>query len=161
MSTSRAKEKASYLSQIADKFIQVRRFDKAKVAIDAIDLPQARAEKLGDLAGAIIITSQHDKAISILAQAQTLSDTAEHYPHDRNREFALANIAQRYAEVGEREQSVLLFKRILEFERDSGDNLSGFDQLETVGFYYERSGLGPDPRITASLRKIIEDWSEN
>jgi tetratricopeptide (TPR) repeat protein len=161
MSSSQAKEKASYLSQIADKFIQLGRFDKAKVAIDAIDLPQARAEKLGDLAGAMIVASQHHRALSVLAQALTLSYTAEHYPHDRFRELALANIAQRYAEVGEREQSVLLFKRILDFERDLDDNLSGFDQLETVGFYYERSGLGPDPRITASLRKIIEDWAED
>src|SRR4029077_12183014 len=81
MSTSRAREKASYLSQIADKFIQLGRFSKAKVAIGAIDLPQARAEKLADLAGAMIIASQHDRAISILAHAQTLSDTTDVYPH--------------------------------------------------------------------------------
>ncbi len=161
MSTSKAKEKATYLSQIADKFIQLGRFDKAKVAIDAIDLPQAKTEKLADLAGAMIIASQHDKAISILAQAQTLSDTAEDYPHDRYREFALANIAQHYAEAGEREKSVILFTRILESMRDLGSSLGSLEQLAEVGLYYERSGLGPDPRITASLRKIIEDWSED
>ena len=113
MSTSRAREKAAYLSEISDKYIEARQFDKAQQAIEAIDPPQWRAGKLADLAVARLDTSQRNKVTRMLAQALHLSESSAEHPHDGRKYLTLANIARRYAEAGYKKQAAKVFVDVL------------------------------------------------
>ena len=161
MSFSRAREKAALLSEISDKYIEAGQFDKAEQAISAIDLPQWKAGKLADLAGAMARGSSHGKVKELLAKALRLSDGAAEYPHDVYRDLALTNIAGRYAEAGDREQAARLFARVLEMVRKLESYDDRVTRLAEIGLSYERAGMKAGPPIRSVLRNIIREWVED
>jgi hypothetical protein len=161
MSASKAKEKASNLSTISDKYIEFGRLDSAEDAIRAIDLPQWKALKLADLAVATARSSSRAKAKEILDEALRISESSESYPHDRSQETALANIARGYAAAGEKRQSLKLFAQILEKMCDLEDYSDRINRLAMIGFVFEGAGLKANNRIRRVLNKIIMKWTED
>jgi tetratricopeptide (TPR) repeat protein len=161
MSTSRAKEKAAYLSEISYKYVEARQFDKAQQAIDAIDLPQWRAGKLADLAAARFHTSQRNEVKVILSQALHLSESSAEYPHDSEKYLTLANIARRYAETGYKKQATKVFVDVLGMAHELKSYNNRIVSLAEIGFSYEKAGLKADDRIRDALRRIIKDWTQD
>jgi hypothetical protein len=161
MSASRAREKASYLSAISDKYIEAGKFNGAEDSIKAIDLPQWKALKIADLAMETARTSSKRTASTILDEALQLSKTSREYPHDILQETALGNIARGYSEAGKKRLALDLFAQVIE----SISNLETYDdrinRLVEVSFSFEKAGLKADQRIMNVLHKILETWVED
>ena len=159
MSYSKAQDKASNLSTIADEYIKFDRLDSAEEAVRAIDLPQWKAMKLADLAVAIAQASSKTKAKEILDEALRISESSKVYPHDQLQETALARIAKGYATAGEKKQSLKLFVQALEKITDLEDYDAPINRLAMIGFVFESAGLKPDKGIRSVLHKIMKKWT--
>jgi tetratricopeptide (TPR) repeat protein len=156
MSYSKAQDKASNLSTIADEYIKFDRMDSAEETVRAIDLPQWKAMKLADLAVAIAQASSKTKAREILDEALRISESSKAYPHDQLQETALARIAKGYATAGEKKQSLKLFVQALEKITDLEDYDAPINRLAMIGFVFESAGLKADKGIRSVLHKIMK-----
>lgn len=153
LSTSKAMQKAQYLSQLTDLYLQANDFDKARQCIKEIELPQHRANKLADLAAVMNTSNENSNVAQILIQALELSKTAPEHRHDRQQNLTLCNIARRLAETGNSAQSLELFTKLLAAARDDDDRL---EYLAEIGINFELSGLKVDANIREILREIIK-----
>lgn len=160
MSSSTGREKAVALAEIADKYLAAGRLDRAQQAAEAIDLPQWKADKLADVAGAARSQWPRARVKKQLARALRLSETSAAYPHDVESDWALANIARRYAEAGDREQASRLFLRLVEMARRLDSDEYRIEKLAEIGVRFELAGMRPDAPLRNVLRRIIKEWAE-
>lgn len=161
MSDSTAKEKAIYLAEIADRYVAAGQFDRARRAAEAIDLPQWKADKLADVAGAARAAWPRAGVRELLARALHLSKTSAEYPHDIPGDKALVNIARRYAGAGDRETASGLFLIVLEMVRGLEDYEDRVERLAEVGLRFEQAGMKADAPVRNALRRIIKEWTED
>lgn len=162
MSSSKAKSKASGLSQICRKYVEARQFEKALSAALAIDLPQWKARKLANVAEALGPAShQTAKAIKALDQALRLSVTSEEYPHDSSPVLALSAIARGYAAAGDTRRARVTFAQALNLLSKEQSEGVRIPWLAEVGLDFQEAGLTGDDQIRTELRNIVEKWAEN
>lgn len=144
------------LPVLVDKYLELKDFDGARRANDAILLPQTRAEGLANLARALLHYGQRTKAKSAIDEALALAERAKKTPGDRYPLPALSRIAAVYAQLGETQRAAELFVKILSRERTEKSYFEPVLGLAEIGFYYEQSGLKPDERIAAKLRPLVD-----
>jgi tetratricopeptide (TPR) repeat protein len=151
-STSTGKEKAMALSLMTDAYLKAGWLDKARDAAGAIDLPQWKANKLADVAGAMTGTPAAAKAL--LNRALTLSTTEADFPLDTDPILTQSNIARRFAELGDEKQALDIFACLLEPTDESESVHDRPEMLIHVGFDFEKAGLKVDGQIRSALRRI-------
>jgi tetratricopeptide (TPR) repeat protein len=149
------------LPDLADRYIEVKAFDKAQIAISAIKRAQGRAAKQADLARALWQAGQPEKAKQLVGRAAKLSQESVRLPNDLFPAPVLAKIASVYGMIGNREESVRLFIRALELEQVSPSYRYPLTGLAEIGLYYEESGLGPNDDLRAKLRSMVDHFNKS
>lgn len=156
-----SRESRNGLPLLTDKYLELKEFDSARRTIDAISLPQTRAEGLTDLARTLLRDGQRTKAKAVIDEALILAESAKKTPLDVYPLPALSRIAVVYAQLGETERAADLFVKILTRERKEKSYEEPVLVLAEIGFYYEQSGLKPDERIAALLRPLVDQLIRN
>lgn len=147
-------EEVQWLPHLANKYLEVKHFTEAQLAIAAITQPHIKATKLADLARALVVANQPDQARKILATALPLAESILQHENDIQPVSALSNIAAVYGELGDREKAIQLFVQVLDAKRIQASYPSLSLGVAEIGYFYELSGLGPDKRISDRLRAL-------
>lgn len=159
MSTSPATEKARYLRDIANKFIELKQFDSALKVIQTIQKPYFKAQMLANLA------EKHNSknAVQLLNQALKLMRNNNDSMLDAQKYQVWNQIAFGFAKIGDKNKAGAVFAEILSKDKEiySG-GLDGYllQTLAETGYYFEMSGLKSDERVSSALQNIIKNWQE-
>jgi lipopolysaccharide biosynthesis regulator YciM len=156
MSTSPQMRKADNFSKIAGKFIELGKFETALNIIDKIEKPYYKAQGLINLA----VNQKGKNAVRLLDQAQAIIKKPNAALLDARKINAWSELAAGYAVLGQKDKAVQVFADILSDE----DEIYGSNtvpELIRIGYYFEKSGLKPDTKISAALQKVIKNWEED
>lgn len=157
MSTSPAREKADYMSKIAEKFIAIKRYDSALSVISVIEKPRIKAQTLVKLA----VGQNSKNSLNLINQAYLLVKNKKESFLDANKYEVLNQIALGYSQIGQKNKSVQIFDEILNMKHFTDVDSMGRYSLQILaeaGFYYNESKIGDNPKITNSLQQIIKNW---
>lgn len=159
MSSSPAMEKARYLSDIAQKFIDLKQFVSALKIIQTIEKPFFKAQML-----TILAEKQNSKnSIQLLNQAHLLMRKKQDSLLDAPKYWVWNKIAHAFAKVGDKSKAGVVFAEILSKDMETySEGLDGYllENLAETGFYFETAELKSNEKVSRALRNIIKNWKE-
>ncbi len=159
MSTSPARRKADYMSAIAEKFIELKRYDSAVKVINIIEKPRIKARTFIKLA----VAEKSKNSLNLMNQAYLLAKDSKEVLLDADKYEVLNQLALGFSKIGQNVKTVDIFNEILSLEKFTDvDELDDYSLhlLAETGFFYNKSGVGENSKISNSLRKIIKNWKE-
>lgn len=164
MSTSPAYRKAQSLAKIADKFMDINRYDLALNVINSIEKPFIKANKLADFAARQAKTKGQQKAFDYLSQALKLVRKKDREILDANRYSVMINIATSYASINATDKATDVLAEILEWHEEiesNGGNTYLLQVMCEVGQQFDKNKLKANERMKKTLREIIESMEED
>jgi tetratricopeptide (TPR) repeat protein len=159
MSTSPARQKASFMADIAKQFIKLNRLDLASIVINEIEKPYFKAQSLIKFAQ----NKNKKDANRILDQTLLLMKQNEDSNLDASKHENWNEIALAYKKIGQKEKSIEVFDQILNmerFNREKSTDSEIISGLAETGYYFTKSRVENNTKITNSLRKIMNIWAE-
>lgn len=158
-----ASRKARYICAVADAYMRLEQFDKALAAINSLEKPFYRAEKLTDFAEKQIGKAPARKIAGYLSQALQIVRTSKEQFLDANRYMVMAKIANASARTGAKNNANSILAEILskqeEIKSEGGENHL-FEVLTKVGVVFEKYDLPVDAKVKKQLQLIIKNWNE-
>lgn len=152
-----------FLSAIANKFVEFKRFDRAINIINSIEIPYYRAGTL-----ALYYLKQKNlksktKLLQNLANSNFLMETDNTSLKPGNKIIFWSKIAYIFNEFGDNNKSLETFTEILK-KINSEESLRDDEKISsliTVGIWFEKSKIKADMKLEESFRKIIQKWTSN
>ncbi len=146
-----ASRKTIYLREIFNRFVKLKRFDRALFVINSFENKPEKAKKLIEFAKLQIKTLPQKKLYEILNQAQTLVTDDTHYYQNLIRISA----ADVYAQIGNKTKAVQLLTKVLEENEDASYYLNDF--LVLAGKVFAENNLKADANMQKILLSLIEN----
>lgn len=149
--------KIQYLSEISDRYVQLKRYDRALVAIHSFTSNHEYAREfiaisLASLAKKQLGTQPRPALFKLLDQAATIANAKG---FEGYRDEIMLRVADVYAQMGESTKALALINKILKYRIEN--NRSAIDELIAAGLMMESNKLKADPELRKILSGLIEE----
>ncbi len=165
LSTSNKWDQARYQSQIAIRFIDMHLDKRALELISQLKKPYLRALILTEFVSLNKKRIPRQKLNSYLEQALSFLRQKKIDIFDSKRFDVYAIVARKFAEIGLKEESTVVFaetlseldKKVIENGSDSGLLYA----MCNIGIEFENSKIKTSKKLKESLRNIISNWEND